>query len=69
MEHLKVELKCVGDKITAISEAQKLVKSYGKLLYLNCGEYTIAIRPESDIQDLINIMMLEEKVIKLNKPK
>ena len=63
MQHVEIKAICKGDKITAISETHKAVKGYGKPMYLEFGKYSIQIKPESDTQDLISIMMLQEKLL------
>lgn len=63
MAHVEIKAICKGDKMTAISETHKAVKGYGKPMYLEFDKYSIKIKPESDVQDLIQIMMLEEKLL------
>lgn len=63
MEHLEIIANCKGDGITAISSCQELAKAYKKDIYLNFPEgFSIKVRPNSEVQDLIQIWMLERKV-------
>ena len=62
MAHVEIRAFCKGDKMTAITETHKAVKGYGKAIYLEFDGYSIRVKPESDIQDLIEIMMLKEKL-------
>jgi hypothetical protein len=62
MDSLELKAKCVGDGITAISECQKVAKSYGKNIFLEFREgFSIVVRPTSETQDLVQIWMLEKK--------
>ena len=70
MNHLQITAKCTGDKITAIAEAQEVAKAWKKQFYLEFQEgYSIAIRPDSNVQDLIQISMLETKLYEEKKKK
>lgn len=68
MEHLEIIANCKGDGISAISSCLKLAEAYKKDIILNFREgYSIKIRPNSHEQDLISIMLLENKIIGINK--
>ena len=63
MKHVEIIAKCKGDKITAISETHKATKGYKNPICLEFQEgYSISIKPESDVQDLISIQMLKHKI-------
>lgn len=68
MEHLEIIANCKGDGITAISSCLEIAKACKKDIYLNFQEgFRIKVRPNSEAQDLIQIMCLENKVIGINK--
>jgi hypothetical protein len=68
VEHLEIIANCKGDGITAITSCLKLVKCHQKDIDLNFPEgFSIRVRPTSDAQDLIQIMMLERQAIKNKK--
>lgn len=57
MKHLEIVLNCVGDEITAISAATKIVKTSGEAsirLNFSDGE-SIMVHAESYTQDLIQV--------------
>lgn len=68
MEHLKIELTIVGDRITAISEAVFIAKATNKPLFLKIeGQKegtTISVRidPESYVQDIVTICELQNRL-------
>lgn len=62
MEHVEIKAFCRGEKITAISETHKAAIGFGKPIYLEFNGYSIKVSPESNVQDLISIMILEEKL-------
>ena len=69
MSHVEIKAFCKGDKMTAITQTQNAVKGYKKGIYLYFDGYSILISPESYSQDLIEIMILNEKIKKLTPPK
>lgn len=63
MEHLEIIANCKGDGITAISSCQKLAKAYGKDIWLNFQDgFQIKVHANSEVQDLIQIWMLNNKL-------
>lgn len=63
MEHLEIIANCKGDGITAIAACQKLAKAYGKDIYLNFPNgFEIKVHHNSEVQDLIQIWMLNNKL-------
>lgn len=65
---MKITAQAIGDPVTAISELHKVAQSYGKDIFLDFAEgFSIAISPTSQVQDLITIYKLEQKVKALER--
>lgn len=63
MKHLEISAQAVGDAVTAISECHMVVKAWGKDMFLCFPEgFSITVKPNSDVQDLITIWRLERKL-------
>lgn len=69
MEHLQLNAKCTGDKITAISGCLEAAKACGQeinLSFNSTDEFTILVRPTSELRDLVLIHQLQMDKISLS---
>ena len=62
MEHLSIEIECVGDTVTALTEAKAICNVLRRdFINMKIGESAITVHSDSNISDLLEIIRLKTR--------
>ena len=76
MKHIKIDIQCVGDPMTALSTTKDIAKELGTNMYIKFlvmkevekdTYFTITVSPNSEVTDLFKIYLLEAEKRKSGK--